>query len=269
MVRQKGKDRFCIDYRKLNEVTKADQYPIPESMYLSQFAGENYFSTFDPNKGFHQFEIASEDRQKTAFRTHTGLHQYKRMPFGLKNGPSVFQRLMDKVLGRFKWQTALVYIDDVIIYSKDVSTHIKDNGTILGLIAKSGITMSLTKCYLAYQSLTALGHTVSNLGIGTADGTVKVVKEFLKPKNVKQLQRFLGLCVYYRRFVQGFAKIAAPLYNLLKKDTPYKWDKPCEDTFDTLKTKLISAPTLAYPNYEKPFGLYTDACITGLGAVLA
>lgn len=108
--------------------------------------------------------------------------------------------------------------------------------------------MSLTKCHLAYQSLTALGHTVSNLGIGTADEadvTVKAVKEFPVPKNVKQLQRFLGLCVYYRRFVQGFAKIAAPLYNLVKKDTLDKWDKPCEDTFDTLKTKFTPASPYA------------------------
>ena len=270
LVRQKGKDRFCIDYRKVNDVTKADQYPIPRiDDILSQFAGKAYFSTFDANKGFHQIEIAPEDREKTAFRTHRGLHQYKRMPFGLKNGPSVFQRLMDKILGRFKWQTALVYIDDIIIYSKDVATHIKDIGTILGLVAQSGLTLSLKKCHLAYQSLTALGHTVSNLGIGTADGTVKAVKDFPAPKNVKQLQRFLGLCVYYRRFVQGFAKVAAPLYHLLKKDVPYKWDDSCETTFETLKTKLTTAPLLAYPNYEKPFILYTDACVTGLGAVLS
>jgi hypothetical protein len=191
------------------------------------------------------------------------------MPFGLKNGPSVSQRLMGKVLGPFKWQTALVYIDDIIIYSKDVSTHIKDIGTIRSLVAKSGLTLSLKKCHLAYQSLTALGHTVSNLGIGTADGTIKAVKEFPEPKNVKQLQRFLGLCVYYRRFVQGFAKLAAPLYNLLKKDVPYKWDDSCETTFDSLKTKLTTAPLLAYPDYTKPFMLYTDACVTGLGAVLS
>lgn len=110
-----------------------------------------------------------------------------------------------------------MYIDDITIYSKDVSTHIKDIGTILSLVAKSGLTLSLKKCHLAYQSLTALGHTVSNLGIGTADGTIKAVKESPEFKNVKQLQRFLGLFVYYRRFVQDFAKIAAPLYNLLKK----------------------------------------------------
>jgi hypothetical protein len=176
---------------------------------------------------------------------------------------------MDKVLGRFKWQIALVYIDDIIIYSEDVGTHIHDIDTILSLVAKSGLTLSLKKCHLAYQSLTALGHTVSNLGIGTADGTIKAVKDFPKPTNVKQLQRFLGLCVYYRRFVKNFAKLAAPLYNLLKKEVPYKWDESCETTFESLKATLTTAPILAYPNYEKPFLLYTDACVTGLGAVLS
>jgi hypothetical protein len=202
LVRQKGKDRFCIDFRKVNEVTKADQYPIPRiDDILSQFAGKAYFTTFDANKGFHQIQINEADREKTAFRTHKGLHQYKRMPFDLKSGPAVFQRLMDRVLGRFKWQIALVYIDDIIIYSKTFDDHVKDIKTILGLVAKSGITLSLKKCHIAYQSLTALGHTVSNLGIGTAEGTVEAVKKFPRPTSVKEIQRFLGLCVYYRRFV--------------------------------------------------------------------
>jgi hypothetical protein len=116
LVHQKGKDRFCIDFRKVNEVTRADQYPIPRIYdILSQFSGKTSFTTFDANKGFHQIEIDPKDREKTAFRAHRGLHQYKRMPFGLKSGPGIFQRLMDKILGRYKWQIALVYIDDIII----------------------------------------------------------------------------------------------------------------------------------------------------------
>jgi hypothetical protein len=270
LVRQKGKDRFCIDFRKVNEVTKADQYPIPRiDDILSQFAGKAYFSTFDANKGFHQIEIKEEDREKTAFRTHRGLHQYKLMPFGLKSGPAVFQRLMDKVLGRFKWQIALVYIDDIIIYSNDFDKHVKDFDTVLSLVAKSGLTLSLKKCHLAYQSITALGHTISNLGIGTADSTVQAVKSFPQPKNLKELQRFLGLCVYYRRFVKDFSKIAQPLYKLTKKDVPYVWDASCEDTFNKLKRKLCSTPILAHPQYDKPFILYTDACTMGVGAILA
>jgi hypothetical protein len=270
LVHQKGKDRFCIDFRKVNEVTKADQYPIPRiDDILSQFSGKAYFTTFDANKGFHQIEIDPKDREKTAFRTHRGLHQYKRMPFGLKSGPGIFQRLMDKVLGRYKWQIALVYIDDIIIYSHDFDTHVKDMETVLQLVAKSGITMSPKKCHLGYQSLTALGHTISNLGIGTADGTVRAVKEFPRPTNKKELQRFLGLCVYYRRFVKDFSKIALPLYHLTKDDSKYIWDEDCEDAFGKLKEKLTTAPTLAHPNYDKPFLLYTDASNTGLGAVLA
>jgi transposase InsO family protein len=270
LVRQKGKDRFCIDFRKVNEVTKADQYPIPRiDDILSQFSGKAYFSTFDANKGFHQIEIDPKDREKTAFRTHRGLHQYKRMPFGLKSGPGIFQRLMDKILGRYKWQTALVYIDDIIIYSTDFDTHLKDVDTVLGLVGKSGITLSPTKCHLGYQSLNALGHTISNLGIGTAEGTVKAVKEFPRPGSRKEVQRFLGLCVYYRRFVKDFSKIAKPLYHLTKDDTKFKWDEDCEATFEALKVKLTSAPTLAHPDYDKPFLLYTDASNLGLGAVLA
>lgn len=231
--------------------------------------GKQYFSTFDANKGFHQIEIDPADREKTAFRTHRGLHQYKRMPFGLKSGPAIFQRLMDKVLGRYKWQMALVYIDDIIIYSKDFATHVRDMETVLSLVAKSGITLSPSKCHLGYQSLTALGHTISNLGIGTADGTVKAVKEFPLPTNKKGLQRFLGLCVYYRRFVKDFSRLAKPLYNLIKDDVKYVWDAECQQAFDNLKTKLTTAPTLAHPDYSKPFLLYTDASNVGLGAVLA
>ena len=269
LVRQKGKDRFCIDYRKVNEVTTSDQYPIPRiDDILSQFAGNTYFTTFDANKGFHQIEIDPKDRPKTAFRTHKGLHQYKRMPFGLKSGPAVFQCLMDKVLGRFKWQIALVYIDDIIIYSKNFDSHVKDIETILTQVGKSGITLSPKKCHVGYQQLSALGHTVSNLGIGTAEGTVEAVRKFPEPRNVKELQRFLGLCAYYRRFVEKFSIIAHPLYNLLKKDVKYEWSEACQKAFDELKLKLTTAPVLAHPNYDKEFILQTDASILGVGGVL-
>lgn len=133
----------------------------------------------------------------------------------------------------------------------------------------TGITLSMKKCHIAYQKLEALGHTISNLGVGTAEGTIKAVKEFPRPNNVKELQRFLGLCVYYRRFVKDFSIQAGPLYNLLKNDVKYVWDEKCQRTFDTLKEQLTTAPVLAHPDYEKEFLLYTDASIEGLGAILA
>jgi hypothetical protein len=270
LVRQKGKDRFCIDYRKLNEVTKADQYPLPRiDDILSQFSGNNYFTTFDANKGFNQIKVAEQDRSKTAFRTHQGLHQYKRMPFGLKNGPSVFQRFMDHVLGRYKWQCVLVYIDDIIVYSPDFDQHLKDIDKILSLIVDSGLTLSPSKSHLAYQTIKALGHSISNLGIGTNDEAVKAVKEFPTPKNVHELKRFLGLAVYYRRFIKDFSSIAAPLHQLLKKDQKWEWTDEQTKSFDKVKEKLISAPLLVHPDYTKPFYLYTDASNYGLGAVLS
>jgi hypothetical protein len=189
LVRQKGKDRFCIDYRKVNEVTKADQYPIPRlDDILSQFAGKTFFTTFDANKGFNQIQVAEADWPKTAFRTHKGLHQYKRMPFGLRNGPSVFQRFMDKVLGRYKWQCVLVYIDDIIIYSADFDKHLEDVGKVLALTEKSGLTLSPSKSHIAYPSIKALGHSVSNLGIGTSEETVRAVADFPPPRTIKELQ---------------------------------------------------------------------------------
>jgi hypothetical protein len=173
-----------------------------------------YYTTFDANKGFHPVEVEESDREKTAFRTHVGLHQFKRMPFDLKTGPSVFLRLTDRILGRYKWQIALVYIDDIIIYSKAFEQHAEDVDTILQLVIKSGITLSPAKSDVAHPSIKALAHQVSNLGIGTLEETVRAVREFPRPHNVKALQRFLGLAVYYRKFVKGFAKIATPLYEL-------------------------------------------------------
>ncbi len=162
-----------------------------------------------------------------------------------------------------------MYIDDIIVYSNNFEDHVKDVSTVLGLVAKSGITLSPKKCHIAYQSIKALGHTVSNLGIGTLEETVRSVKEYPTPHNVKSLQRFLGLAVYYRRFVKDFARQASPLYKLLQKDAPYKWTSEQEDSMNALKDALTSAPVLAHPNYEKPFLVYTDASGTGLGVVLS
>lgn len=270
LVHQKGKHRFCIDYRKINTVLKADQYPIPRvDDILTQFSGMAYYTTFDANKGFHQVEVDEKDREKTAFRTHVGLHQFKRMPFGLKTGPGVFQRLTDRILGHYKWQIALVYIDDIIIYSRTFQQHAQDVDTILKLVIKSGITLSPAKSYVAHHSIKALGHRVSNLGIGTLEETVRAVTEFPRPHNIKSLQRFLGLAVYYRKFVKNFARIAAPLYELLKKETEWKWEEKHQKAMEELKERLTTAPVLAHPDYNKPFIVHTDASTTGLGVVLS
>lgn len=181
------------------------------------------------------------------------------MPFGLKTGPSVFQRFTDRILGRCKWQIALVYIDDIIIYSKAFDQQAKDVDTILQSVIKAGITLSPSKSYVAHHSIKALSHQVSKLGIGSLEETVRAAKEFPRPHDVKALQRFLSLAVYYRKFVKGFAKIATPLYELLKKDKEWKWEERQQKSMEEIQEKLTTAPVLAHPDYIKPFIVHTDA----------
>lgn len=271
LVKQGDKVRFCVDYRKLNEVTKMDQYPIPRpDDILNAFSGKQFFSTFDANKGFHQIECATEeDRDKLAFRTHLGLKRFTRMPFGIHKGPGVFQRLMDTVLAQCKWQFALAYIDDIIVFSNTFEDHCQHVATVLNRVIASGITLSLKKSFVGHQSIKALGHTVSNLGIGTAPANVAAIAEYPTPTNVKGLQRFMGMTVYYKKFLKDFGKHAAPLFALLKKDAPFKWQQEHQDAFEGFKKALTTAPVLAHPDYSKPFILHTDASTHGLGGILS
>lgn len=271
LVKQGDKMRFCVDYRKLNSVTKKDQYPLPRiDDILTAFSGKKWFSTFDANKGFHQISVKTEeDMDKLAFRTHCGQHRFKRMPFGVCNGPSTFQRLTDLILGAAKWDFALVYIDDIIVFSATFEEHCQHIAQVLEKVAQAGLTLSLKKSAIAQTTIKALGHTISNLGIGTTPANIDAVRQFPPPQSVKELQRFLGMAVYYRAFIKDFARIAAPLHKLTKKDTPYTWEDKHQQAYQTLKDKLTSADVLAHPNYTKPFILYTDACIDGFGAILS
>jgi hypothetical protein len=191
------------------------------------------------------------------------------MPFGLRNGPPVFQRFMDKVLGRYKWQIALVYVDDIIIFSNNFNSHLNNIETILQCIIKSRVTLSPTKSHVAYQSIEALGHSISNIGNGTAPNNTAAISAMPVPTTVKELQCFLGMCTCYRRFVQNLASIAAPLHALLNKDTSWNWSAACQQAFEDLCNRLVSTPILAHPDYQRPFIVYTDASTIGLGAVLA
>lgn len=206
LITQKGKVRFCVDYRKLNEVTKADQYPLPRiDDYLNQFQGKSWFSTFDANSGFHQIPIEEKDREKLAFRTHEGLFQYKRMPFGIRNGPSIFQRIMDQVLGNAKWSYALVYIDDIVVYSKTFDEHLEHLDKLFTKLSPSKLTLSIPKSHLCHQEIVALGHNISRLGIGLNKANLRAISEFPRPTRLKDVQSFLGLTGYYRKHLPKFA----------------------------------------------------------------
>lgn len=269
LVNREGETRFCVDFRKLNAATRKDQYPLPRiDDTLGAFKGKKWFSSFDANKGFHQVEVAEEDRPKTAFRTHEGLKQYKRMPFGIHKGPAVFQRLMDKILAQHKWNCALAYIDDVIVYSDTFEEHVKHLEAVLGRVALSGLTLSIKKSHVAYQKMEALGHTISDLGIGTKPKNVEAITKFPRPKNVAELRRFLGKAGHYRKYIKQYSVICSPLTDLTSKKKGWSWTAECEEAFRFIKDAMTTAPILAHPDQTKPYIMYTDASKEGIGVIL-
>ncbi|CAF1569972.1 unnamed protein product, partial [Didymodactylos carnosus] len=175
---------------------------------------------------------------------------------------------MDKILKQYNWKLALVYVDDLIVSSVTFEEHLDYCDKILKLLIDANITMSLKKCHLFQQHVQALGHIISNLGLSTCEGKAKAVANWKTPKNQKQIQQFLGLATYYRRFIKYFATIAKPLTRLLAKDKPFIWTDVEQASFEALRTALITAPVLAQPNFSQPFRLYTDASNVGIGAIL-
>ena len=213
-----GKPRFCVDYRKLNVVTTHDEFPIPrQSEILASLSGAHVLLSLDALAGFTQLDIDKDHREKTAFRTHLGLFQFARMPFGLTNGPSIFQRIMQGILSPFLWIFCLVYIDDIVVYSATYEDHIGHLDKVLTLIEQSGLTLSPTKCHLFYGSILLLGHKVSRLGLSTHAEKVKAVVEMSRPKKLSELQSFIGMAVYFSTFIPYFSDICQPLFMLLRK----------------------------------------------------
>ena len=264
-----GKPRFCIDYRKLNAVTTTDKFPIPrQSEILQSLSGAQVLSSLNALSGFTQLELDPEDVEKTAFRTHRGLFQFKRMPFGLRNGPSIFQRVMQGILSPYLWLFCLVYIDDIVVYSKSYEEHIKHLDLVLQAIENAGITLSPSKCHLFYGSILLLGHKVSQLGLSTHLEKVNAILALERPKKLSQLQTFLDMVVYFSAFIPYYASICAPLFQLLRKGRCWHWGAEEEYTFESAKTALQSSPVLGHPIEGLPYRLYTDASDEALGCAL-
>lgn len=212
--------------------------------------------------------MSPEDIEKTAFRTHRGLFQFLRMPFGLRNGPSIFQRVMQSVLAPYLWLFCLVYIDDIVIYSKTYEEHIDHLDKVLEAIEMAGITLSPSKCHLFYSSILLLGHKVSRLGLSTHLEKVKAILELERPKKISQLQTFLGMVVYFSAFIPYYADICIPLFTLIRKGTKWRWGAEEEHAFKSAKEALRSAPVLGHPIEGQPYRLYTDASDEAIGCAL-
>ncbi|UYV68065.1 hypothetical protein LAZ67_5002947, partial [Cordylochernes scorpioides] len=264
-----GKYRFCVDYRKLNDVTVKDVYPIPRiDEVLDTLQGSKYFSAIDLKSGYWQVEVEEKDKEKTAFTTAHGLYEFNVMPFGLCNAPATFERNMENMLGNLRWQICLCYLDDVIIYSSDFSTHLKRIEAVLKCFREANLKLNNKKCQFAFEELEILGHITNQHGIKPAEHNIKAIRDFPRPKKIKEVQSFLGMCSYYRKFIKGFSKIADPLTSLIKKNVPFTWTENQEKAFQTLKVALINPPILGHFDPNAITYIHTDASNIGLGATL-
>ena len=269
-----GTYRMCIDFRRLNQYTQKDAISLPRTDdVLEALGGAQWFSCLDLASGYWQMPVKEEDKPKTAFSTHRGQFQWRVMPFGLTNGPASFTRLMNLALSGLTWTHCLVYLDDIIIWGSTFEEHLHRLRLVFDRIQAAGLKLKPTKCQFLKREVTFLGHVVSGGGIRTNPEKVKAVETWPTPLDVKELHSFLGLASYYRRFIAGFSIIAEPLYKLCRKDTPFHWQQEQQSAFEELKHRLVSAPVLAYPDFNVGAGSFildTDASQhLGIGAVLS
>jgi hypothetical protein len=260
---------MCIDYRALNEVTIKNKYPLPHIDGLfDQLKGACIFSKIDLRSGYHQLKIRASDIPKTAFVTRYGLYEFTVMSFGLTNAPAYFMYLMNKVFMEFLDKFVVMFIDDILVFSKDKEEHKEHLRMVLQKLRENQLYAKLSKCEFWLTEVPFLGHIISSGGVSVDPSKVRDVLNWKTPQNVSEIRSFLGLAGYYRRFIEGFSKIAKPMTELLGKGAEFKWTAAREASFNELKKKLTTAPVLIMPDTQKSFSVYCDASRQGLGCVL-
>lgn len=262
--------RIVVDFRKLNDVTISDSYPLPLiTDILDQLGKARYFTNLDLTSGFHQIKMDPQDAAKTAFSTQYGHYEYLKMPFGLKNAPATFQRLMNAVLSGLQGVKCFVYMDDVIIYGNNLNEHNKKLCEVLDCLRKFNLKLQTDKCNFLKKEILFLGHWITAEGILPDETKICAIKNFPVPKNPKEIKMFLGILSYYRKFIPNLANLAEPINKLLRKGQRFLWSQNCQRSFDELKSLLTVSPILQYPDFTKKFVITTDASNVAIGAVLS
>ena len=263
-----GTVRYAIDYRKLNSVTKKEVYPLPLiDECIDSLAGNKWFSKLDANSAYYQVNMKEEDKQKTAFITKYGLFQFTRMSFGLCNAPATYARAMQLVLRGLTWDIVLAFLDDILVMGKDFESHMENLEKVFERFRQYGIKLKPVKCEFCTKETTFLGRQVNGEGLVIGENYVQTIKEWKAPRNLKEVEQFLGFVNYHRTFIKDLSRIAAPLTELTRKK-PWKWGEEQQTAFEKLKSALQTTPVLAIPDKTGTFVLDTDASDKAIGAEL-
>ncbi|GKB43833.1 putative nucleotidyltransferase, ribonuclease H, partial [Tanacetum coccineum] len=264
-----GSMRLCIDYRELNRITVRNRYPLPRIDDLfDQLQGAKFFSKIDLRSGYHQLRVKEQDVSKTAFRTRYGHYEFLVMPFGLTNAPAVFMDLMNRVFHEYLDKFVIVFIDDILVYSKTREEHEDHLRIVLEILRQKKLYAKFSKCDFWLGQVAFLGHIVSADGISMDPAKVEAITKWPRPTTVTEVRSFLGLAGYYRRFVEGFSLLALPLTKLMRKGEKFVWNEEREKSFEELKRRLVSSPILTLPSGTGGYQIYSDASKKGLGCVL-
>jgi hypothetical protein len=267
--KEDGSLRMCVDYRPLNAVTIKNKYPLLHiDVLFDQLVGAKVFSKIDLRSGYHQIKIRASDVPETAFSTRYGLYEFLVTSFGLTNAPAYFMYLMNSVFMNELAKFVVVFIDDILIYSKNEAEHAKHLRIVLQCLRDHKLYAKFSKCGFWMDSVKYLGHTISKDGISVDPSKVQEVMDWKPPKSVHQIRSFLGLAGYYCRFIPGFSRIAKPMIEMLKKGLKFVWSDECDKAFHTLREYLTSTPVLTQLDMTKPFEVFCDASGTSLGCVL-
>ncbi|GIL79609.1 hypothetical protein Vretifemale_8871, partial [Volvox reticuliferus] len=269
-----GTLRMCIDYRGLNAATVKNRYPLPRvDDLLDKLKGSAYFSSIDLQQGYNQIRISESDIPKTAFRTPFGHYEYTVLSFGLTNAPATFQAVMDRIFRPYIDKFIICYLDDILVFSKTREEHLQHLRQVFEILRREQLYAKRTKCHWAQPQVEYLGHIVSQDGVRMDPRKTSVVRDWPVPSSLQELRRFLGLTNYFRKFIERYSVIAAPLTNLTRKgafSSPEAWTPACQEAFNALKHAVSDDIILHFPDYSLPFRVevITDASLHGTGAVL-